>query len=347
MKRLLFLLLFAGTSYGQCEGKLFPATPCIDTPCDPCGMFFVADMSVLAWQAIEEGLNFALENGSAPISSNLNVDGHFIRPDFSWEGAFKINLGMLFSKRGWDEQFRWTYFHGTSSKTVEGELFPLWAFPAAKITSQFLYNRAKGSLELTFNGFDIETGYHPFLTPAFSLRFFAGLKVAQINQHFHILYEDGFIDGNTRLDFADAKLTNEAIGAGPRLGFDSKWHLSKGFSLLGSIAGSLPLWHYRMSRADVDQNINDGAPQIINAFSRNRFWTFRSVLETALGFGWDHCFGCKNQYPLGISASYEFQYYSEQNMMIMLVNPGLLSQTFMPRGDLVFHGANLTFHIGF
>lgn len=309
------------------EGRLIPAVPC-----NPCGTVWTADVSLSAWQAIEEGLEFALANNPLPAPSNLNVNGSLIAPDFDWDPAFKLNLGMLFPERGWDAQFRWTYFHSCPERSASGTLIPLWAFPN---TAPFTFGSARSNLELNFNGFDIETGYHPFLTPKLSLRFLAGLKVATIHQTYYVHYSDG-----TSIATADTTLTNRAIGAGPRLGFESKWRIDKGFSVLGSIAGSLPLWHYRVTRTDHDPNLS-------LAHFRERFWTFRTNLEAALGFGWDTCFGCRGQYPFGISALYEFQYYSEQNMMAMLVNPGLMSQAYMPRGDLMLHGATFTFHFGF
>lgn len=295
-------------------------------------MFWIADVSFLAWQAIEEGLEFALQNNALPTPNSLNVNGELAAPDFKWDPAFKVNLGMIFSDRAWDTEFRWTYFHSSPDRTIHGTLIPIWAFPNA---APFTFGTARGNLELNFNSLDVETGYHPFLTPAFSLRFLAGLKIATIHQTFFVHYSNG-----TAIEYANTTLTNRAIGCGPRLGFESKWRLGKGFSFLGSIAGSLPLWHFRVTRTDHD-------PNILQSLSRERFWTFRSILETALGFGWDTCFGCRNQYPFGVNASYELQYYSEQNMMAMLVNPGLLSQTYMPRGDLILHGATFTFHFGF
>lgn len=341
-------------NYTGIEGRLFSATPCIDQPAEPCGMLFIADVSLLAWQAIEEGLCFALKNDPLPIPSNVNLNGKLIAPDFSWEPAVKGTIGMIFSERAWDAEFRWTYFHSNSSRSINAAavansagLIPLWAFPNANRATQFLYGSAKGALEFDFNGFDIEMGYNPFLSPWLSCRFVAGLKVAQINQDFHVRYSDGFNDGTIQLVNANADLSNHAIGTGPRLGFESKWRLGEGISLLGSIAGSLPLWHFRVGRSDTDLNLDLGTNQLIDATFRERFWIFRSILETSLGFGWDTCFGCRCQYPFGIHASYEIQYYAEQNMMAMLVNPGLLSQAFKPRGDLVLHGATFTFHIGF
>jgi hypothetical protein len=340
--------------YAGQYGTLFPATPCIDSPCSPCGMFWTADVSVLAWQAREEGLNFALKNDPLPISADVNVNGHLVGIDFNWEPAVKVTLGAAFPERAWDAQIRWTYFHTDSSSTYEkatsvasAGLLPLWAFPSADVATQFLYGKAEGSLDLNLNEFDIEMGYNPFLSPALSLRFTAGLKVAKIDQDFHVNYSEGFSDIITELTTAQAALTNKAIGAGPRIGFDSKWRVGSGFSLLASIAGSLPLWHYRVTRTDASSGFGGRTPQTVESFFKERFWTFRSILETSLGLGWDTCFGCRCQFPFGVAASYEFQYFADQNMMAMLVNPGVLYQVYHTRGDLSLHGATLNFHFGF
>ena len=363
MKWFLFFLatsFFASDCCSSCkpyegvEGKLFSAPPYMGQPSDPCGIFYIADVSLLAWQALVGGLEFALKNDPLPIQSNTNVNGHLIRPDFSWEPAVKIDVRAVFANRAWDAAFRWTYFHSHPSRTVHASLspntsglYPLWAFPNDDMGAQFLYGSAKGSYELNFNGVDIEMGYHPLLSPAFSFRFITGLKVVQIEQEFHVHYSEGFNNGSEQLVSAHADLSNASIGTGPRLGFASEWQLGSGFSLLGSFTGALPLWHIRVNRNDTDQNIRASAPQTINSLFRNRFWIFCAVLETALGCGWDTYFGCNNQYPFGIHASYEFQYYSEQNMMTMLVNPGILNRSFMPRGDLALHGATFTFRFGF
>lgn len=309
------------------EGRLFPTAPC-----HSCGTVWTADISFLAWQALEEGLEFTLNNTPSPLPSNINVNGKLIAPHFPWEPAFKVDLGAMFPQRAWDAQFRWTYFHTNPSRSIHGSLIPLWAFPD---TASSTFTSARSHLVLNFNSLDIEVGYHPYLTPALSIRYLVGLKVVGVSQTYHVHYA-----GGTPVLNASTALTNNAIGAGPRLGFISQWRLGQGFSLLGAIAGSLPLWHYRMERHDHD-------PNLTYALFRDRFWTFRSILETTIGFGWNTCLGCRGQFPLGLNLNYELQYYAEQNMMPMLVNPGVLSYGYMPRGDLMLHGATFTIHCGF
>lgn len=303
-------------------GHLFPSSPCLNAPCDPQQMFWKTEASVLAWQGREEGLEIALDDHS------------LVNLDFKWEPGFKIAVGADFPVRGWIAKVQWTYFHSESKKSISGNLTPIWVLPNS--SPPFSYTSAKAAWTLFVNDVDIELGYQPFLSPAMALRWHFDIKVITVDQHFHVDYLNA-------ADSAHTHISNQSIGAGPRVGFDSKWFLGKGFSLLAHFSGSLPLWHYRICRSDLDEVATGG----IALNFRQRFWTFRSILEAALGFGWDTCLGCRSQFPFGLALAYELQYFPEQNMMSRLVNPGVLSQVFEPRGDLHLHGATFNLHFGF
>lgn len=327
--------------YEGIYGRLYSETPCM----------WNAEVSVLGWQAQEEGLSFALKNNPLSIPANTNINGDLVKIDFMWEPAIRLNLSAEIPCMDWDLDFRWTYFrtHSTESATLSTNanssgLIPIWTLPNTNVATQFLYSLAHGSWNLNLNQFDFEAGYYPSLSPAMALRFHAGLKIATVNQHFRVLYSDGFNDGTNQLLSASVRFKNNTIGTGPRLGFSSQWQLGRGFSLLGSIAGSLPLWHYRISRRDFDSNLVAGSLATVDSFFKQRFWIFRPIVETSLGIGWQTWLSC---FPFGISANYEFQYFAEQNMMAMLVNPGLLNLAFEPCGDLFLHGATVTFYLGF
>lgn len=322
--------------------------------CEPCGYYFVFDAAFLAWQAREEGLNFAFRNEPYNLVANTNVSGDFIGIDFKWEPALKLQCGVLFQERAWDLTFRWTYFHTSISRNETTPQFsngssfiPIWIFPNANLAPQFTYGSVRGNWELTFHEFDIALGYEPFLSETISLRYLTGLKVLCINQDFGVHYSDGYNDGTVHLIDASADLTNRMTGTGPRFGFDSKWRLPRGFSLNALIAGSLPLWHYRVIREDLTDGIAGNVQRSTDASSRERFWAFHPVLETLLGVSWDTCLGCQNQFPFGIGINYEFQYFSEANMLHKLVNPGLMNLNFFPRGDLHLHGVSFNLYFGF
>lgn len=331
------------------RARLFPSVPC-----EPCGYYFVFDVTALAWQAREEGLNFALKNEPIDIQAAINVNGEMVGIDFDWEPAVKVRLAALFAERAWDFALKWTYFHTNTSKvittgltTTGAGLLPIWAFPTANIAQPFVYGSSKAKWDLNLHEVDIELGYEPFLSPYISLRWLSGLKILSIDQDFNVRYQTGLVFDNVQLGSAGADLTNKMTGTGPRIGFDTKWRLTQGFSLAMNIAGSLPLWHYRVTRRDLASAVLNNADATIDAQSRERFWVFRPVLETLLGVNWETCLGCRCQYPFGLGVNYEFQYFSEVNMFHKLVNPSLVSLSFFPRGDLHLHGVSFNLHFGF
>lgn len=335
-------------------GKLYSAVPC--QSCTPCSAVWTGGFSLLAWQAREEGLAFAFDNSPEASSASVNIDGKLVDIDFNWEPAFKIDLGCLFPDRSWDFSSRWTYFYTHSTHTAHASpnadstgLFPLWVLPSGNTAPLQLYGTARGSWQLHLNEIDLEMGYHPFLTPALSIRFDGGLKLLSADQRFRVDYSDGITAGGVHLVSAQAVLHNKALGIGPRLGFDSKWRLGKGWSLIGNLAGSLPLCSFKIHRNDYDvsERLPAGTASFVDSFFKQSVWVFRPVLEAALGFGWDACFGCRKQYAFGLQANYELQYFWEQNLMGMLVNEAIIHQVFQPRGDLQLHGATLAFTFGY
>src|SRR3989344_575452 len=319
--------------------------------CTPCTCSCILEVTPVAWQAREEGLNFALKNEPLPLGANVSVNGILVGPDFHWEPALKIKGGLLFNERAWDFAVQWTYFHTRTTRqerqatnALGAGLMPIWAPPDANIAEEFTYGSVKAHWNHTLQEFDIMLGYEPYISPRFSMRWAAGLKTVDISEHFSILYTEGFHGDIAQLIFSHTDLIKKTIGAGPRIEITSKWRLTHGFALLTSLAGSLPLWHYRITRQDQALGVLSTRNQEISASSRERFWTFRPVLEMLLGIHWEICF---SQYSFGIAANYEFQYFSENNMFHLLVNPGLLSLHYFPRGDLQLQGVGVNIHFGF
>lgn len=343
------------TQYEGCFGHLHPATPCFN-PSDPCSFVLICDASLLAWQAKEEGLAFALKNSASAPLARSNINGSLIDLEFNWEPAGKVNLGIVFPDRSWDFDVRWTFFY-THSQHVSHAipninskgLLPLWVLPNFTTPNIFSisYATAKASWQLHLNTYDIELGYHAFLTPCLSFRLDGGLKGVFIHQRFRVSYEGGISPQTIQPLASQTVFKNNSWGIGPRIGFDSKWRLGYGISFLGTIASTLSLSQFEVTRKDFNTGVLGGLLQTKNSFFKESVWVVRPVLETSLGFSWDTYYGCKQQYSFGILANYELQYFWEQNLMGMLVDESLFYNAFQPRGDLHFHGATLTFHFGY
>lgn len=364
-----------GTCYKNTYSTLRSAEKC---PCEKCTISKWSgktDLTLLVFQAKEDGLNFAFQNNpqfkSEYSTDSLfnDINGNFVNMSFRWMPAFKINMGFQTPKKAWDTNFRWTYFHSTNSKSVTSAgnisglgLFPIWVLPNNQfaINNPILFRKASSSWNLTFNTIDWELGLNSLLTKHLSSRLFMGLKGAIIDQSLKANYSDGvlfpnagFLAEDATNSFqpisANAKMKNNAYGVGPRLGLQSMWRLGKGLSFLADISGALPFYHFILKRQDEDVTNFPNIPleETIRHKLSTSIWTYRPNLETNLGLAYSLCFGKKNNRTFGTSLSYEMQYFWEQNMMSLLVGESIQYIPFAQRGDLILQGVNINFRFGY
>lgn len=341
-------------------GTLYSAWPNVCAPCPPVGWGEMLEVSFLYWQAQEDGLEFAIKNNPTltPASTlYANMNGEIIGLNFHWEPACKVNANVIFPN-GWDFDVRWTTYyskskHMTSNSTVNAAttsgLFPLWVLPQSYSTTPAVYGQARGLWNIHLNTLDFELGANTFLTPHLSLRFHGGVKALSILQKYRVRYFNGITALGIRMLPSRVAMSNDCCGIGPRIGFNSKWLITRGWSIAADLAGSLVLNRFKMKRSDADRAVAvDGDPVYLESSKvREAFYAFRPNLETLLGFSWDTCYGCNCQYTFGFLAAYELQYYWEQNMLPQLVSTQLSFLDFPARGDLHCHGLTATLRFGF
>lgn len=351
------------TAYEGIFANLFSARPCLANPLAPNAWGVRLDAAILCWQASEEGLEYAFNNsprftsgtfGTSTVRTDIN--GEYVGMKFDFAPGTRVNLGIDFPKN-WVMDFTWTYFyshsaHGTSEPvSLRGNgLFPLWLLPSAYLITPQVYSSAHGDWKIHFNTADWDLASSWFLTPKLSLRFNAGLKVLWINQDFSVKYANGPISaGNLQPLSAHAQMSNKAFGVGPRIGFTTQWGLTKGWSILGKIAGALPLYEVRTERTDFDVTVNtsNSIASVAQSKFREKIYHYRPNLECMAGFSWDRCFGRRNQFAFGWDIAYEVQYFWEQNLMPLLVADPLLNMGFSSRGDLTLQGATFNFRFGY
>lgn len=334
------------------------ARDCIQRNCSRPSFGGGFDLSFLVWQAHEDGLEFALKNHSrlAPSPNLLaDVNGSMKTIHFDWKPAFKCNFEMAFPNT-WDLDMQWTFFYSrsaasshadTSSITGSG-LYPLWVLPQSYQATFNCFGKARGIWHVHLNTANIVLGYHPFLTPKFSLHLQCGLKGISISQQYSAQYSDGINDGSVTLLTSKAALRNRCLGLGPYFGIKAKWHLNKGWSLLANVAPSFSLCAFNIKRNDADHAIaNDGTIYDEQSKFKESFYVYRPNIEGLLGFGWNDCIGCRKQFSIDFSAAYEVQYYFSQNMMRQLASEPISFSPFSMNGDLYFHGLTATFRFGY
>lgn len=326
--------------------------------CPPVKWGAGVDLSLLVWQAREDGLAFAVKNNPLLTPSPdlaADVNGRVLELDFRFAPAFKLNLEMQ-CPNAWNANVRWTRYYSrsketarasTSSLTTSG-LFALWMLPTFDFGSPILFGAAEALWRLHLNTVDLELGADTRLTRYLNLRLHGGLKLISINQLYTVSYSEGVSNDIPFLPSHSA-LKNNCLGAGPRMGFNSLWRLGAGWSMAADIAGSITLCHFQVHRDDADALFSEiGTPNTLEeAAVRQSVYSFRPNVEALMGINWNCCYGCRSQYELGFQAAYEVQYYWEQNLMLQLVSLPTAFQAFFPRGDLHCHGLTATIRFGF
>ncbi len=320
----------------------------------------------LIWQSKMWGLEFAEKsmNPADPASTSIELVEKVFVPDFAWRPGFKFDLGYDFAFDGWDLDSRWTYYRGESThlkKHIASQIspqglgvVPLWFYPFYTVLSpnQIRFFHGRMSWRHYFNSIDLEIGRLSALSKQLPMHLFAGLKGAWMHQYYRIEYEQGTtIDailpgtpGTVPFSLLESTITfkNKTWGAGPRVGFDSKWKLRWGISLLANGALSLLYSKIETNRGQNDLNLNTSTSTVtpFHMHLQTSSHQLKPVVEGKLGLDWETCI-CRRS-MIGFSIAYELQYWWAQNELrrnYSHVEPGGM---FPERGDLQMHGLTAT-----
>jgi hypothetical protein len=325
-----------------------------------------ADVALILWQSKMWGLEFAGKSSTPTGESTPNIvlnEKAFV-PDFAWRPGFKLGVGSYLPYDGWDVDARWTYYRGegthlkkhfTSQLNPAGlGIIPLWFYPFYNVEApnQIRFQDGLMSWRHYFNSIDLEIGRDSRLGNRIELRIFGGLKGAWAWQTYHVTYEGGgninaILPGTFgtvpyQLLASSTAFKNKSRGLGPRAGFDSKWNLGWGFSLLADAAFSLLYSNFEITRNGSDLNLNTSTnlQALYKMKQRSHFGAVKPVMEMTLGFDWARCVFTNSL--IDFSLAYEVQYWWEQNELRRNYSHELPATTMWMKGDLQMHGLTLT-----
>ncbi len=325
--------------------------PCVMNGND---MFITADF--LWWGVRQEGLEYAM-TPTSPTSTSTTAPskGKIYHPSTGWNPGFKVGIGTDLDHDGWDLYAQYTWYQakhhhhhnhssGTSSST------PTFTTPVVNDAYWFVgdsvndsvssYASASEKWKLNFDVLDLEMGRNMYLSPRLQFRPFFGLKGAWQKQHLHLAFNSVPFFGSVGSNYMNNHL--KMSGVGVRGGFDTAWHFTRGFSLVGDLAFT-GLWEYvKGSRKDTSSTVTGGVTStpVTNVYISEHCTSVKPILEWAIGLRYEF-WTCGDDYHFAFEADWEAQNWFGQNQFIRLPGSanaegqdlGLQGLTFQVRFD--------------
>ncbi len=312
-----------------------------------CPRDFYIHVDGLAFQAKQDGMDFALEDTTAstglptaPITYG-NVIG-FSSDSSSWDfnPGMRFGFGFFLDHDAWNIDFGWTWVNITDYKhgdaTTGGSLLiPLWTLGTANTVPGNYGQRSSSSWKAHYNTLDLSLGkpYHVSRYVIFNPHF--GIRAGWIDQHFSVDYQGHPGGANRTIHHGK----NHFWGVGARAGMDTDWIIGKGWCLFANLSASM-----MASKFEVHQNMIVGASG--DGFDLDHdFYQNSPNMEMALGIAWSKYFD-KNKYRVGLKAAYEFiEWWDQLNMRKFYSGTPTYANDTVSRGNLTLNGFSLRLQI--
>lgn len=181
-------------------------------------------------------LTLSTTSGAGNTTSSIQT----VDPDFAF--GFRVGLGYVFPNSGNDVQIAWTYYDNSDTDSVAPPNGTIVTTPAGSTLPSISENMFFSATEqFKANAIDLDVGQYLAIGTRLQTRLFAGLRFAQLeNNNSQSLRIDVPINDSVILDISgDGQLNSKFTGIGPRLGFDTAYHLTNCIGLVGHLATAL------------------------------------------------------------------------------------------------------------
>lgn len=324
-------------------------------------VFVYGDLLYLIAQ--QEGLEFAAVM-NAPVSFFNSKNLASISPikptkyysvDFDWHTGLRLGAGWHMPHDRWDLSFEWLHFQQKDSRSLNPDpakktLFIVNTSPdngrrGPNMRTSIAQN-GKEKWHLDYDTLDLTLSKPFWSTSRLSLNLHVGLRTAWIDQHIKQSYHH--ITNPAIIHTANAFVANELVnknhqsfwGIGFRGGIDSRWALTRCFSLFGNVSFS-PLWSMFKIRNVENISVN---PAIVLPFAfpdplfevDDSYHAIKLNADMQIGAQWDFYFS-KERFHLGLRAAWEFHYWPNQNQ-INIYQDDVLNTTYQPYASYKPHG---------
>ena len=218
-----------------------------------------------------------------------------------------------------------------------------------RLTDPAPFREIKSNYDLDYQNVNLELGRHFYISRYLSFHPFISVKSAWIDQFqkiFHVLAETpGVFGAGTSVKVKDVC---DFWGIGPRVGFDSQWHLIDGFSVFGKVTGAVLFGYYKTrysQRVSPGSTFND-LPLHVKIKGNTHLMS--PTVQMLLGLMWEtYMFDCTKH--LSLALGYEVEYYWRTNQMLKVEDtngfPSRRHNVERLSEDVMFYG--LTFKVRF
>ena len=316
----------------NCGGMVNP--PARPTQKNCWGAYVTVDPLLL--EAHENGLGIAVKTKNT--TSFFGGHDKVKNPNFNWDWGFRVGLGLNLPHDGWDLYLNWTRFHTNAKRAVNapqgGTLYPVAIHPGSVAGALLTADKARYHWHLRLNEIDLELGREFFVSKWLTMRPFAGMRTAWIDQRDETTLQGLHSDPN-RPNKRELNRKNNYWGLGIRGGLDTQWGLGCGWSIFANYSASLL---YGRFSVDVKQySINALGVRTTNVDVGNPFRLGRAITDFILGVRYDYMF-CNERYHIGIQVGWEQQMFYGQNQFTRFVDDTAMGAFVANQGDLTLQG---------
>ena len=319
-----------------------------------CPRDFYVQVDGLAFQAKQDGMEFAIENSNFAADglaqegiTNGTVFG-FSNNHHDWEynPGIRVGIGFYLDHDAWNVDFAWTWVNITnyrSQHVPDGDaiLIPEFLVPQTATGLGILNasnTSASAAWKASYNVLDAKLAKPYYVSRYFIVSPHFGVRAAWIDQHFSVDYGGAFGgSGVAAKNRAIHHSDNDMWSFGARTGLNTDWVIGKGWSLFGNLAGSL-----LFAKFQIDQDLDYGSGKGDGFHFDDDFYQNIANVELALGLSWGQHFD-KNKYRVGLRAAYEFhEWFDINNIRKVFYNGPYYANDRVARGNLTLNGFSLS-----
>jgi hypothetical protein len=334
MKKLLLLTLLCASQIQADETQnmndsAMPVSSPVDSPKKPktsrkksgTGFFLTGDF--IYWKAQEDNLEFGLTGlmqsvdniPNATVVPGLSDSGETYSPVFEWSPGFKIGVGYVPARQGWEIYLNWcrftTHAHGKkglpNSFFLPQLLYGQWNIGASGFdVDQAIFAKWK----MDYNVLDLQIGKELSIGRYFSLKPLAGLRGAWIDQDYHLTL-DGITINNSKDNQSFKWIDSDFRSLGFRTGLDSAWRFNSHFSFFSKASISLLYGDFHNKYKCIRTIPAAGAFDQTIADIHNHYQSMKTEIEFALGFSYQTLF---NQNKMGFACDIAWEYQNWMNL---------------------------------